>query len=57
MYYSWDLLRNLAFDNGNLWLVMGDFNKIMYSYGKKGGRLKEEQSMEAFRSALDDCDL
>lgn len=36
---------------------MSDFNKIMYSFEKKGGRLKEERQMAAFREVLEECDL
>lgn len=39
------------------WMVVGDFNEIMYSFEKKGGRLRNEQNMARFRAVLVDCDL
>lgn len=36
---------------------MGDFNEILFSHEKQGGRLRVERKMTAFREALDDCDL
>ncbi|GMI72452.1 hypothetical protein HRI_000914500 [Hibiscus trionum] len=54
---SWNLLRSLS-ENQNLpWLVMGDFNEILLSSEKEGGRLRPNRNMEAFRSALEDCGL
>ncbi|KAH1122871.1 hypothetical protein J1N35_006031 [Gossypium stocksii] len=44
---SWELLRQLGQDQSMPWVVMGDFNEIMSSFEKKGGRL----------STLEDCGL
>ncbi|GMJ04188.1 hypothetical protein HRI_004088000 [Hibiscus trionum] len=54
---SWDLLRNLSVDQSHPWLVIGDFNEILLSSEKRGGRIRSARSMEAFRRALGDCDL
>lgn len=35
-YISWDLLRTLAIGNGCPWLVIGDFNEILFSHEKLG---------------------
>ncbi|MBA0813636.1 hypothetical protein Gohar_027467 [Gossypium harknessii] len=35
----------------------GDFNEIMYSFEKVGGIRKEESKMQAFREALEECQL
>lgn len=32
---SWNELRTLAMNNDSLWLVCGDFNKILYAFEKK----------------------
>lgn len=53
---SWELrrLRN----NSNLpCLVMRDFNEILCSFEKKGGRLHNIGNMIQFHQTLDDCEL
>ncbi|KAA3489694.1 reverse transcriptase [Gossypium australe] len=54
---SWNLLRRLADDKSQPWLVSGDFNEVMYSFEKMGGSLREEWKMEAFRETLEECPL
>ncbi|GMJ08327.1 hypothetical protein HRI_004501900 [Hibiscus trionum] len=54
---SWNLLRFLGEDQSLPWLVMGDFNEILLSSEKEGGRLRSSRNMEAFRLALEDCGL
>ncbi|GMI74475.1 hypothetical protein HRI_001116800 [Hibiscus trionum] len=54
---SWDLLRSLDTDRTSPWLVAGDFNEVMLASEKKGGCVRSERNMEAFRSAMCDCDL
>ncbi|GMI65482.1 hypothetical protein HRI_000217500 [Hibiscus trionum] len=54
---AWDLLRRLSAMNDLPWLVMGDFNEILYSFEKEGGLLRNERQMEGFRNALSDCSL
>ncbi|KAA3459950.1 reverse transcriptase [Gossypium australe] len=34
-----------------------DFNAILFSFGKQGGRVREERQMATFRATLDDCSL
>jgi hypothetical protein len=36
---------------------MGDFNEILYSHEKEGGRRRPNLYMQAFRDGLADCDL
>jgi hypothetical protein len=38
------------------WIVIGDFNEIMYSH-EKGGNSGPANMMQAFRDCLMDCDL
>jgi hypothetical protein len=39
------------------WAIIGDFNEIMFSHEKYGGNPRPEPFMQAFRDALDDCEL
>ncbi|KAG8472532.1 hypothetical protein CXB51_034417 [Gossypium anomalum] len=36
---SWNLIRHLENECGLPWVMMGDFNEIMFSFEKKGGRV------------------
>ncbi|XP_071685195.1 uncharacterized protein [Lolium perenne] len=39
------------------WVIIGDFNEILYLHEKKGGNPRSQRSMQAFRDALADCGL
>jgi hypothetical protein len=39
------------------WLVMGNFNEILYSNEKEGGAMRPQRCMQAFRNALHACNL
>ncbi|KAL4366884.1 hypothetical protein GQ457_05G001920 [Hibiscus cannabinus] len=54
---SWVLLRQLNQTSTTPWLVAGDFNEIMYSNEKRGGRLRSARQMEQFRMVLSECNL
>ncbi|GMI97858.1 hypothetical protein HRI_003455100 [Hibiscus trionum] len=54
---SWNLLRSLDDSPEMPWLVIGDFNEILYSSEKQGGLLRNPRQMDLFRSALEDCAL
>ncbi|KAA3462160.1 reverse transcriptase [Gossypium australe] len=53
----WELLRALKRGSNMPWLVVEDFNEIMFSFEKQSGRIREERQMEAFWKVLEDCDL
>lgn len=36
---------------------MRDFNEILFSFEKQGGRQREENQMIEFRCALEECNL
>lgn len=54
---AWNLLRQLRTDGDMPWMVCRDFNEILYGFEKKGGLIREEGRMEAFRKVLEDCNL
>ncbi|KAK5770921.1 hypothetical protein PVK06_047081 [Gossypium arboreum] len=54
---SWDFLRTLNDFPKIPWIVLGDFNKIVYSTEKKGGLPRRERQMGHFREVMEDCAL
>jgi hypothetical protein len=49
-------MRELKRDS-NLWLILGDFNEILFAHEKEGGNQRPVSFMEAFRDALMGCEL
>lgn len=56
-HLSWKLLEELAGQVDGPWICMGDFNEIMYSCEKKGGRDRAVWQMSQFREAVANCRL
>jgi hypothetical protein len=56
-YKTWDMMRNLNGNNNLPWLIMGDFNEISFSHEKEGGNPRPQVYMQAFRDAMNDCEL
>ena len=54
---SWNLLRNLHNQFSLPWLCGGDFNELVKSHEKKGGRLSPYDQMQKFREVLDEYGL
>ena len=54
---SWNLLRNLHNQFSLPWLCGGDFNELVKSHEKKGGRPRPYGQMQKFREVLDECGL
>ncbi|KAA3487458.1 reverse transcriptase [Gossypium australe] len=54
---EWRFTRINGQDQNYPWLVSGDFNEIMYSFGKSGGIPRDERRMEAFCEVLEECQL
>uniref|UniRef100_A0A803P559 Reverse transcriptase domain-containing protein n=1 Tax=Cannabis sativa TaxID=3483 RepID=A0A803P559_CANSA len=56
--HTWTLLKRLKDVAPSLpWVVIGDFNEILYNHNKKGGNRRCESQMEDFRTILDMCNL
>jgi hypothetical protein len=56
-YKTWERLRELHGMIEMRWVVIGDWNEILYSHEKEGGNPRPMQYMQAFRNALSDCGL
>ncbi|KAJ1295804.1 hypothetical protein BS78_01G250800 [Paspalum vaginatum] len=54
---TWQKLRELKGKFDLPWLCCGDFNEILFNYGKEGGPPRAEDCMEKFLQALEDCEL
>ncbi|KAL0004665.1 hypothetical protein SO802_012226 [Lithocarpus litseifolius] len=54
---TWELLRGLHRQVSMPWLCGGDFNEILKSHEKRGGRLRPYGQIEKFREVLDECNL
>ena len=52
---SWAILKNLNRNFSLPWLCAGDFNEILRSHEKKGGRARPEVQMRDFCETLDEC--
>ena len=52
---SWAILKNLNRNFSLPWLCAGDFNEILRSHEKKGGRARPEVQMRDFYETLDEC--
>ena len=56
-YKTWDTLRGIAGMSNLPWVVIGDFNEVlhMHEHDRIGPRCQAQ--MDAFRDALDTCNL
>jgi hypothetical protein len=56
-YKTWDKIRELRSQCNLPWVLIGDFNEILYATEKEGGNPRPVHFMQAFREALSDCNL
>ncbi|KAM0880448.1 hypothetical protein ACQ4PT_033570 [Festuca glaucescens] len=54
---SWDFIRQLNIEFDLPWLIMGDFNEVLYAHEKEGGNTRPLGMMQKFRECLSDCGL
>ncbi|XP_023871998.2 uncharacterized protein LOC111984613 [Quercus suber] len=54
---SWVLLKRLSSNNSLPWVCAGDFNELMHSGEKEGGRSRPVQQMANFCEAINSCQL
>uniref|UniRef100_A0A7N2LBZ8 Endonuclease/exonuclease/phosphatase domain-containing protein n=1 Tax=Quercus lobata TaxID=97700 RepID=A0A7N2LBZ8_QUELO len=52
---AWSMLRLLHSKPHLPWCCMGDFNELLHTEEKRGGRLRPHAQMQAFCEALDFC--
>jgi hypothetical protein len=56
-YKTWKRLRELHGQVSMKWLVIGDWDEILYNHEKEGGNPRPIHYMLTFRDALIDCGL
>jgi hypothetical protein len=56
-HLSWNCLRDLCNRSSLPWLVLGDFNEILYSEEKEGGNPRPLRMMQEFRNCVSSCEL
>ncbi|XP_019176908.1 PREDICTED: uncharacterized protein LOC109172215 [Ipomoea nil] len=54
---SWDLLRSLSGKLDLPWIVVGDFNDLLYQHEKRGGNPHPNGLLRGFGEAIEDCGL
>ena len=50
---AWNMLHMLNSKPHLPWLCMGDYNEILFTKEKHGGRVRPHEQMQAFRDVLD----
>jgi hypothetical protein len=50
-------IQELNQNNTLPWLIIGDFNEILFSHEKEGGNVRPQGFMDAFRDTLMECGL
>jgi hypothetical protein len=56
-FKTWDKIRELNGNSNLPWVLIGDFNEILFSHEKEGGMARPHGYMQAFRDVLSDCEL
>jgi len=54
---SWALLRSLAGQSALPWVILGDFNDLLYQHEKRGGNPHPDNLLRGFGEVIDECEL
>ncbi|XP_031124166.1 uncharacterized protein LOC116026880 [Ipomoea triloba] len=54
---SWDLLRSLAGRSALPWVVIGDFNDLLFQAEKRGGNPHPDNLLRGFGEVVEECGL
>jgi hypothetical protein len=56
-HLTWEAMRSLHSGSDLPWLMLGDFNEILFPHEKEGGRARSQAQLQAFQNSLMDCGL
>jgi len=56
-HLTWELLKRIRLRSEKPWIIMGDFNELMWQFEHFSEMRRNERCMEAFRDVLDVCDM
>jgi hypothetical protein len=56
-YKSWEYIRQLNIEFDLPWIILGDFNEILYAHEKEGGNMRPPGMTQNFRQCLSECGL
>ncbi|XP_019179272.1 PREDICTED: uncharacterized protein LOC109174493 [Ipomoea nil] len=54
---SWDLIRTLANKSDLPWVMLGDFNDLLFQYEKRGGNPHPDALLRGFGETIEECGL
>lgn len=54
---TWDTIRSLAVSSGDPWVMLGDFNEVLFHSEYEGVGQRSQTQLDGFRDALDVCGL
>ncbi|XP_019200076.1 PREDICTED: uncharacterized protein LOC109193678 [Ipomoea nil] len=54
---SWEFIRSLSHRSELPWVIIGDFNDLLYQYEKRGGNPHPEALLRGFGETIDECGL
>ncbi|XP_019176335.1 PREDICTED: uncharacterized protein LOC109171734 [Ipomoea nil] len=54
---AWELIKSLSHRSELPWVVIGDFNDLLYQYEKRGGNPHPKALLRGFGDTIDECGL
>ncbi|XP_019191056.1 PREDICTED: uncharacterized protein LOC109185569 [Ipomoea nil] len=54
---SWDLIHSLAKKSDLPWVIIGDFNDLLFQYEKRGGNPHPDNLLRGFGETIEECGL
>ena len=55
--HLWAKMEQIAFEVGDAWCVMGDFNSALYARDRIGGNTVQDSEIKPFADCISSCDM